>query len=112
MVRAAPMAPPPPVPVQVQRVADLENLRPNRGNNFYQLPHLDFPQFSGENPLEWARKCKKVFEIYKTHEDQKVALASVYFDRWPDIWFEGWKVGRREWLWEEFVVSLCNRFTD
>ncbi|CAL1393844.1 unnamed protein product [Linum trigynum] len=83
---------------------------PGNQNQFHQLPRLDFPPFNGDDPREWTRKCEKLFEIYGIPPDQKVNLAVIYFQRRADLWFEGWKIGRQELNWEEFVAALCQRF--
>ena len=39
---------------------------------------IEFPQFDGTNPRSWVKKCSKYFSLYKTPENQKVELASLY----------------------------------
>ena len=41
-------------------------------------PKLEFPNFNGDNPNEWIRKCSKYFELCKIQEDQKVDFAPLY----------------------------------
>ncbi|CAL1392473.1 unnamed protein product [Linum trigynum] len=96
---------------QNHQVAEREPFQaaPARGNA-HLLPRLEFPSFDGEAPREWISKCDKLFETYAIPNDQKVNLAVIGFERRPDVWFEGWKYGKSELVWEDFVVALCQRF--
>ncbi|CAL1388272.1 unnamed protein product [Linum trigynum] len=96
---------------QNHQVAEREPFQaaPARGNA-HLLPLLEFPSFDGEAPREWISKCDKLFKTYAIPNDQKVNLVVIGFERRPDVWFEGWKYGKSELVWEDFVVALCQRF--
>ncbi|KAH9763085.1 hypothetical protein KPL70_001057 [Citrus sinensis] len=57
--------------------------------NRQQLPShvakLEFPRYVGDDPTEWFNRVLQFFEYQKTMDDQKVALASFYFEECEDF---------------------------
>ncbi|KAH9801520.1 Integrase catalytic domain-containing protein [Citrus sinensis] len=57
--------------------------------NRQQLPShvakLEFPRYAGDDPTEWFNRVLQFFDYQKTMDDQKVALASFYFEECEDF---------------------------
>ncbi|PRQ35257.1 putative succinate dehydrogenase (quinone) [Rosa chinensis] len=49
---------------------------------------LDFPTFSGGDPIEWLNKAEQFFDFYQIPEDRKLAIAAMHLaDKASDRWF-------------------------
>lgn len=49
-------------------------------------PKLEFPRFSGEDPVGWIRQCNKYFQMSGAPEEYKVSLAQMYVTDDADVW--------------------------
>lgn len=75
-------------------------------------PKMEFTHFEGKQPQLWVRKCQKIFQIYNIPKEHQVELAAMFLDDKLDVQFKDWKEGRSNLKWDEFVIDLCNKFTD
>uniref|UniRef100_A0A453IPF2 Ty3 transposon capsid-like protein domain-containing protein n=1 Tax=Aegilops tauschii subsp. strangulata TaxID=200361 RepID=A0A453IPF2_AEGTS len=75
-------------------------------------PKLDFPSFSGENPLGWIRQVNKYFQLAQTPDECKVDLALTYIIGRADNWVRSAQMDNKALLWQEFCRALCYRFAD
>jgi len=41
---------------------------------------LDFPRFTSDDAMTWSYKIEKFFTLYNTPDEQKVAIAFIYFE--------------------------------
>jgi len=47
----------------------------NGGNNLQFNPKVEFPNFDGNDPRDWIKKCTRYFTLCRIHNNQKVDLA-------------------------------------
>ncbi|KAH0666422.1 hypothetical protein KY285_027628 [Solanum tuberosum] len=67
-------------------------------------------QFRGENPDAWIVQAEHYFNCYKIEEDQKLNVASFYFDGEALEWY-GWLFRNNQLAgWDHFVDKLMIRF--
>ncbi|KAH0653933.1 hypothetical protein KY289_031611 [Solanum tuberosum] len=67
-------------------------------------------QFRGENPDAWIVQAEHYFNCYKIEEDQKLNVASFYFDGKALEWY-GWLFRNNQLAgWDHFVDKLMIRF--
>ena len=67
---------------------------------------VDFPRFTDTNALQWIYQAGQFFEIYQIPKDQKVPLASVYFD--PEVlpWYQMTRWNNLGFPWSLFSHAL------
>nr|CAD1833683.1 unnamed protein product [Ananas comosus var. bracteatus] len=82
----------------------------DKGHYSIHTPRLDFPNFNGDNPRNWVRRCEKYFEIHGIKEPQKLEIAAMHLEPRADIWFHGYLAEKKEVSWDSFVLDLCKRF--
>jgi hypothetical protein len=75
---------------------------------------LEFPRFSGDDPIVWLDRVVQYFDYKQTPEDQRVSLAAFHLESEANQWWQ-WmkKVYREESLpitWEVFERELLIRF--
>lgn len=75
-------------------------------------PKMDFPCFSGENPLGWIRQVNKYFELTQAPDECKVNLAQTYIVGRADNWIRSAKLHNVDIPWEQFYRSICDRFAE
>jgi hypothetical protein len=69
-----------------------------------------------DNYLSWAIKVDKIFQMHNYSEEKKVAMASLEFEGYANIWWEQVMAGRQENLqepiatWEEMKLEMHTRF--
>ncbi|KAH0712727.1 hypothetical protein KY289_008686 [Solanum tuberosum] len=67
-------------------------------------------QFRGENPDAWIVQAEHYFNCYKIEEDQKLNVASFYFDGEALEWY-GWLFRNNQLTgWDHFLDKLMIRF--
>lgn len=49
---------------------------------------LEFPNFNGQNVLEWIFKAEQFFDYYKVPEAEKLTVAEMHLDQVINPWFE------------------------
>lgn len=54
-----------------------------------RLPKIDFPEFDGEDPLEWVRKATRYFRIHEVEGDRRTEIAELYLKGRAEKWFHG-----------------------
>ena len=75
-------------------------------------PKLDFPSFSGENPLGWIKQVNKYFQLAQTPNECKVDLSLTYITGRADNWVRSAQMDNKALSWQEFCRALCDRFAD
>lgn len=76
-------------------------------------PRVDFPIFDGTNPRAWIVKCNTYFKIVKNvDEDQKVSIASMYFEGKAALWYHSVAAENHDVTWTQFVEMLSSRFEE
>lgn len=58
------------------------------GQSSFKSIKLDFPKFSGDDPLTWIFRAKQYFAYYGTPDWQRVVIASVNFEGDVVPWFQ------------------------
>jgi hypothetical protein len=79
--------------------------------NITKGPHLDFPKFEGENPVEWIRQCEKCFQMSATPEEYKFSLAQLYIVGKADMWLRRSKIIKSNPTWPAFCKMLIQRLS-
>ena len=72
--------------------------------------NIDILVFDGANARSWVRKCEKFFQLNGFGKENKIEIASVYFSKRVNMWFQGWLVSNGNSNWDEFVEDLMIRF--
>ena len=53
----------------------------NREDGHYTKPmKMDFPRFSGEDPIVWLDRAAQFFKYQKTEDDKKVTFVAFYLE--------------------------------
>lgn len=74
---------------------------------------MDFPIFNGIGPRTWILKCNTYFKIVKNAlEDEKVSLASIYFEGKAVLWYHYFSSDNHDATWSQFVEMLSTRFEE
>jgi hypothetical protein len=78
------------------------------------------PKFKGKDDpdtyLSWALKVDKIFRVHNYSEAKKVAMASLEFEDYANVWCEHMMVDRKEQLlesidtWEDMKIEMHNCF--
>lgn len=63
-------------------------------------PRLDFPRFSGTNPVGWIRQCNKYFQMSGAPEEYKVSLAQMYVVDEADVWLRRSGLLKKQLNWK------------
>ncbi|CAI9111534.1 OLC1v1011779C1 [Oldenlandia corymbosa var. corymbosa] len=58
---------------------------------WYHHPRLDLPVFSGDEPQNWLRKCRKYSQMHHIPEAEMVDSVELFLDGKADTWFQGVK---------------------
>ncbi|KAG8382862.1 hypothetical protein BUALT_Bualt05G0123400 [Buddleja alternifolia] len=98
----------------------------NSGFRFEFLPSLDqesptkcltneFPDFCGENAIEWLYQCEHTFEINRTPAESRVEMAVMHMEgkalQWYKILIRA-RLTRDPLRWTEFVDAVRFRFVN
>ena len=78
------------------------------------------PKFAGENDpevyLSWELKVDKIFRLHNYTQAKQVAMASLEFDEYANLWWEQVQLAREERgqppiaTWEEMKMHMHSRF--
>ena len=74
------------------------------------MPRVDIPTFDGVSPQWWLQKCERMFDWYNIPDEQRISLASTYFNEVVDAWYQGCIRQRRDCTWADFSEKMCERF--
>ncbi|XBI85410.1 hypothetical protein VPH35_093554 [Triticum aestivum] len=74
-------------------------------------PKLDFPRFSGADPVGWIRQCNKYFQMSGAPEEYKVSLAQMYIQDEADTWLRRFGLLKKKVSWKEFGAEVVKRFS-
>ncbi|XP_044367478.1 uncharacterized protein [Triticum aestivum] len=75
-------------------------------------PKIDFPTFSGDNPLGWIRQVNKYFQLAQIPDECKVDLALTYIVGRADNWVRSARMENNRLPWPDFCRALCDRFAE
>lgn len=75
-------------------------------------PKLDFPRFSGEDPVGWIRQCNKFFQMSAAPEEYKVSLAQMYIIDEADTWLRRSGLLQKQLTWKQFGAEVVKRFSE
>ncbi|KAL2476013.1 Uncharacterized protein Adt_36749 [Abeliophyllum distichum] len=90
-----------------------DNRSGRNGNDIrlnYKLPKIDFPQFGGENPRQWARKANKYFQLHLIPEELKLGIAEMYLKGKAYVWFHGFLSSHSNADWGLLTTEVYRRF--
>jgi hypothetical protein len=75
---------------------------------------MDFPRFSGEEPIIWLDRVAQYFALQQTPEEQKVTLAAFYLEGEANQWWQWLKKiyiqDAKPFVWMNFEQDLLARF--
>ncbi|KAH0734303.1 hypothetical protein KY285_010010 [Solanum tuberosum] len=71
---------------------------------------VEFQRFCGKNPELWIFQAERYFNFYKIEEDQKLNVASFYFDGEALGWYRWLFCNKQLAGWDHFVDKLIIRF--
>jgi hypothetical protein len=69
-------------------------------------PKLDFPRFSGDDPVGWIRQCNKYFQMSGAPEEYKVSLAQMYVIDDADVWLRRSGLLKKQVSWKQFGTEV------
>jgi hypothetical protein len=87
----------------------------NREDGHYtKLMKMDFPRFSGEDPIVWLDRVAQFFEYQKIEDDKKVTLAAFYLEGEANQWWQwlnkGYHIDNVDVTWIIFEKELLAWF--
>ncbi|KAL2236288.1 UNVERIFIED_CONTAM: hypothetical protein Sindi_0820500 [Sesamum indicum] len=85
---------------------------PRNTGSYNALNKLEFPYFDGENARSWVRRCTRYFQMTPILEDQKVCMASIYFQGKVELWYQGYTKKKGDSIVDELIKSILERFED
>ena len=75
-----------------------------------RLVKLDFPRFSGDDPVSWVYKANQYFGYYQTPVAEKFLIASFHMELEALIWFQEVEEPGVFTDWDSLVQALHVRF--
>ncbi|KAL2480758.1 Uncharacterized protein Adt_33724 [Abeliophyllum distichum] len=75
-----------------------------------KVPKIDFPQFGGENPMEWVRKANEYFQLHLIPEELKLGIAEMYLKGKAYVWFHVFLSSHSNADWGLLTTEVCKRF--
>jgi hypothetical protein len=75
------------------------------------FPRTDCPGFSGDNPIEWVRKCNSYFVMHQVPTMYKTHLATIQFHGLASEWYDGYLIDHEPPDWENLVILVQRHFT-
>ncbi|KAL5582355.1 hypothetical protein UlMin_014797 [Ulmus minor] len=89
-----------------------------------KMAKLEFPKYSGADPIEWFNRVAQFFEFQGTADNQKVSLASFHLEGEANQWWQWlrrayqeedrlvtWELFEEE-LWARFGLTECEDFDE
>jgi len=74
------------------------------------IPPMDFPQFDGQNPKMWQKKCESIFELYAIPQQNWVKIATLNFVGTADFWLQSIESIMVGIGWRELCAAVWARF--
>ena len=71
---------------------------------------LDVPRFNGNDPLEWIPKIVQYFDFHNVPDEQRIRLASFYFEVKAYSWYQWMDRHTRITDWRTFLSEVATRF--
>lgn len=81
-------------------VGDCDGGRVSHG----KLPHINFPQFDGENPQLWKTRCENYFDIYDVEPAMWITVATMHFTGRAACWLQSIERRIRQLPWPDFCA--------
>lgn len=75
-------------------------------------PKMEFPKFSGEDPVGWIRQGNKYFQMAAAPEEYKVSLAQLYIVDEADVWLRRSGLLKKQLSWKQFGAEIVKRFSE
>jgi Retrotransposon gag protein len=76
----------------------------------FQFPRHDCPNFNGENPTEWLRKCNTYFALHQIPHVYKTQLSTIQFHGVASEWYDGYLLEHDPPDWSILVQLVLKRF--
>jgi hypothetical protein len=73
-------------------------------------PKLDFPSFTGEEPMNWLRLCEKYFSLANVPMELWVSLATLHCHGVARTWWRSLRTPVNYVHWNQFSTMGFNRF--
>lgn len=73
-------------------------------------PHVELPQFDGNNPKLWQRRCEEYFHRWNSPATQWVSYGTSQFVGAAATWLESFLAKSPQAGWEELVLAVQGRF--
>ncbi|XP_017221614.1 uncharacterized protein LOC108198371 [Daucus carota subsp. sativus] len=70
----------------------------------------EIPNFMGEDPRSWIRKCNKYFVMNQVGESSKLDIVEMHLDGKADVWYQSYKLMHDGGSWGDFCDAIMNRF--
>ncbi|KAG2666849.1 hypothetical protein I3843_15G081700 [Carya illinoinensis] len=90
--------------------SNANQLTPHTGEIFPRTLRLDFPIFTGDNPLGWLYKVNQFFSFHNTLPQHRLRLVSFHVEGKALVWFQDLDESGVLSTWEAFVQALLLRF--
>jgi hypothetical protein len=74
------------------------------------LPKLNFPKFSGVDPVVWLDKCVDYFTFFKVSDAMWVTAASLHMENNEARWLQVFKLKQRLGNWQQFASAVLAKF--
>jgi hypothetical protein len=92
----------------------MPEIQPNNHNAFsisIVRPKLDFPSFTGEEPVNWLRMCEKYFALAAVPMETCVSLATLHCHDVAQTWWRSLRTPVNFVHWGQFCNMVCCRFS-
>jgi hypothetical protein len=76
----------------------------------FHFPRQDCPDFEGDNPVEWVRKCSSYFTMHQISVQHKTYLATLQFYGLASDWYDGYLMDHDPPDWDLLVKLVHRRF--
>ncbi|KAF5470911.1 hypothetical protein F2P56_011397 [Juglans regia] len=77
---------------------------------FFRNIKVEFPRFSGGNPVAWVYKANQYFLYHQVPPGQRIFFASFYMEEEALVWFQNSSEAGLFRSWDEFTQALQVRF--
>ncbi|XP_062203827.1 uncharacterized protein LOC133906051 [Phragmites australis] len=74
------------------------------------MPQLSFPQFDGNNPKLWIKRCETFFELYEIPPHLWVKVSTMHFVGTAAFWLQSTESNLNQISWAEFCLAVSHRF--
>lgn len=65
-----------------------------------------------EQTIKDGSRNAPIIFLCRINDEQKVDLAALDLKGLAEVWFSSYVTGRKNIIWEEFIVDVCSRFRD